>query len=135
MSTKAFLIDGIDGNILAQGLVNEGEVLKFGSGGRYLGKFPISFNMGRTREIDLVSIINVENQLELAYIINNEFKKCPIYADINDLIRWVNAIDNMVFIGRRVDVEKGTEYNQYLYGFKKDTLRERQLLEVLRVNG
>lgn len=135
MPTKAFLIDGIDGNILAQGLLNEGEILKFGAGGKYLGRFPISFNMGTTREIDLVSIVNVDNQLELGYIINNEFKKCPIYTDINDLIRWVNIIDNMVFIGRKVDVESGVEYNQYLYGFKKGSLKENKLLEVLRVNG
>ena len=135
MPTKAFLIDGIDGNILAQGLLNEGSILKFGAGGKYLGRFPISFNMGTTREIDLVSIANVDNQLELGYIINNEFKKCPIYADLNDLIRWVNFIDNMVFIGRKVDVESGVEYNQYLYGFKKGTLKENKLLEVLRVNG
>lgn len=135
MLTKVFLIDGLDGNILAQGLLNEGEILKFGSGGRYIGKFPMTFYMGRTREIDVVSIVNVENELELAYIIDGVFKKCPIYADINDLIRWVNVIDNMVFIGRRVDTEGGIEYNQYLYGFKKGTLKEKQLLGVLKVNG
>ena len=134
MQTKAFLINGIDGNILAQGVTNEGVMLKFGVGGKYLGKFPIPFNNSNIREIDVVSILNVENQLELGYVINNEFRKYSLYADLEEILQWVNYIDNMVFVGRRTDSEGGIVYNQYIYGFKKGCLNEKRLLEVLRVN-
>lgn len=142
MDSLMYLFNGVDGNSLAQGIYCKSlgsRMLKFGIGGKYLGEFPLSYNHSRRREIDFVSIINVDNQLEIAYIIGSEFKKFPIYADVFEIIRWCNMHPNLIFVGKRSEVfndNKGSvPYNQYFFGFTAGTLNEKQLQEVMRVNG
>ena len=137
-----YLFNGIDGNSLAQGIYCKplgNRMLKFGIGGKYLGEFPLSYNHSRRREIDFVSIINVDNELEIAYYINNQFKKFPVYADVFEIIRWCNMHPNLIFVGKRSleyeDKEGYVPYNQYFFGFTAGKLSESQLQEVMRVNG
>ena len=97
MSTIVYLLNGIDGNSLTQGVFSNNKMLKFGIGGKYLGEFPLSYSYSRLREIDFVSIINVKNQMEVAYVIDKEFKKYPIYTDVYEIINWLNKQPSLVF--------------------------------------
>lgn len=139
MSSVVYLLNGVDGNSLTQGIVYNGRVLKFGIGGKYLGESGMCYRFSRQRELDLVSLINVGNELEVAYIINREFKKFPVYSDIFDIIKWCNTHPNLIFIGKRdcqyKDSEGSVPYSQYLFGFTANMLKEQQLQEVMRVNG
>lgn len=139
MGSVVHLLNGIDGNSLTQGIYTNNKMLTFGVGGKYLGEGPLSYNHSRLREIDLVSLINVDNQLEVAYNINKEFKKFDVYADIFDIVKWCNTHPDLIFIGRRNEVYKDTkgsiDYVQYFFGFTKGTISEKQLQEVMKVNG
>ncbi len=142
MGSNVFLLNGVDGNSLAQGIYCKSlgnRMLKFGVGGKYLGEFPLSYNHSRLREIDLVSIINVDNQFELAYMLNGEFKKFSVYADIYEIVKWCNIHPNLIFIGKRdenfKDNQGAVAYMQYFFGFTAGKLNEWQLQEVMRVNG
>ena len=142
MNSTVYLLNGVDGNSLAQGIYCKtlaNRMLKFGVGGKYLGEYPLSYNHSRLREIDLVSIINVNNEFELAYIINGEFKKFPIYADIYEIVKWCNIHPNLIFIGKRDETFKDNQgeldYMQYFFGFTAGKLNEMQLQGVMRVNG
>lgn len=139
MASIVYLLNGIDGNSLTQGVFSNNKMLKFGIGGKYLGESPLTYSYSRLREIDLVSLINVENQLEVGYNINKEFKKYPVYADIFELIKWCNTHPSLVFVGRRNEVysdnQGKVEYSQYFFGFTKGMLAESKLQEVMRVNG
>lgn len=139
MSSIVYLLNGVDGNSLTQGIAYNGRLLKFGIGGKYLGESGMSYNFSRQRELDLVSIINVGNELEVAYIINREFKKFAVYSDVFEIIKWCNTNPNLIFIGKRdcqyKDSIGAVPYSQYFFGFKPETLSEQQLQEVMRVNG
>ena len=139
MSTIVYLLNGIDGNSLTQGVFSNNKMLKFGIGGKYLGEFPLSYSYSRLREIDFVSIINVKNQMEVAYVIDKEFKKYPIYTDVYEIINWLNKQPSLVFVGKRNEVYSDkigdVEYSQYFFGFTKGKLDENQLQEVMGVNG
>ena len=139
MSTIVYLLNGIDGNSLTQGVFSNNKMLKFGIGGKYLGEFSLSYSYSRLREIDFVSIINVKNQMEVAYVIDKEFKKYPIYTDVYEIINWLNKQPSLVFVGKRNEVYSDkigdVEYSQYFFGFTKGKLDENQLQEVMRVNG
>ncbi len=139
MSAVVYLLNGVDGNSLTQGLAYSGRLLKFGIGGKFIGETPMSYNFSRQREVDLVSIINVENELEVAYIKNNVFKKFTVYADVFDIIKWCNIHPNLIFVGKRdcvySDYKGNIEYSQYFFGFKAGSLNEEKLQEVMKVNG
>lgn len=132
MPTKVLLLGGLDGNILTSGVVNEGSMMKFGIGGKYLGKFPVPFDFQTNREIDLISILNVDNQLELGYVINNEFNKMPLFVDMQELIKWLNKQNNMLFAGSITNNVDSINYNQYLYGFEKNTFTIERLLGAIK---
>ena len=74
------LLNGVDGNSLTQGIYAHNKMLKFGLGGKYLGEGPLSYNHTRLREIELISIINVDNDIEVACNISKEFQKFNVYA-------------------------------------------------------
>lgn len=139
MASIVYLLNGIDGNSLTQGVFSNNKMLKFGIGGKYLGEGPLTYSYSRLREIDLVSLINVENQLEVGYNINKDFKKYPAYADIFELIKWCNTHPSLVFVGRRNEIYSDNqgkiEYSQYFFGFTKGMLIESKLQEVMRING
>ena len=134
-----YMLNGVDGNSLVQGIYTDEKMLCFGIGGRFIEERGISYRYSRLREIDLVSIINVQNQMEVAYSINKGFQKYPVYADIFEIIRWCNTHPNLVFVGKRENTYKdnmgSVEYSQYLFGFTKGKLNEKELQEVMRVNG
>lgn len=134
--TKVFLINGVSGNILENGVTNNGKYLRFGSNGKYIGEYPIPFNPDSIREIDMISILNVENNIELAYVLNNQFYKVRLSTEINKLIKGISSISKgNLFVGRREENKNGVGYIQYLYGYKKGSIKETNLLEVLRGNG
>lgn len=139
MAVEVYLLNGVDGNSLAQGVFCKNKMLKFGIGGKFVGEFPLSYTYSRMREIDFVSLINVDNQMEVAYIMRGEFKKFPVYAEIYDLIKWCNTHPSLIFVGKRnetyQDKQGYVDYSQYFFGFTKNKLDERQLLDVMKVNG
>ena len=133
---KVFLVQGVSGNALEEGLISEGKYLKFFSGGRYLGENPIPYSPDMLREVDILSILNVNNTLELAYVLNNTFKKSVIRLDINTIIKGISKLkEGNLFVGRREDVVDGLKYTQYIYAYKKGIVTEGSLLEVLNVKG
>ena len=142
MNFVMYLLNGVDGQSLTQGIYSKNmgnRMLRFGIGGKYLGETPLSYTHSRLREIDFVSILNVDNQLEVAYVINKEFKKFPVYADVFEIIRWCNTHPNLIFVGKRNEEYQDSQgvvpYAQYMFGFTKGMLNEKQLQEVMRVNG
>lgn len=135
MGVTVHLLNGVDGNILTQGIFAHNKMLKFGVGGKYLGEAPISYNHTRIREIELVSIINVDNDLEVACNINKEFHKFNVYAEIYDILRWCTTHPNLIVSGRREGSVDGVAYIQYFFGFTRNTISLNQVQEVFRVNG
>lgn len=139
IGSTVHLLNGVDGNSLTQGIYAYNKMLKFGIGGKYLGEAPLSYNHTRLREIELVSIVNVENKLEVACNINKVFNKFEVYAEIYDILRWCNTHPNLVVVGRREleyrDNQGVVPFVQYFFGFTKGTITERQIQEVFRVNG
>ena len=142
MNYVMYLLNGVDGQSLTQGIYSKNmgnRMLKFGIGGKFLGESPLSYNHSRLREIDFVSILNVDNQLEVAYVINKEFKKFTVYADVFEVIRWCNTHPSLIFVGKRSEEYRDSQgvvpYSQYMFGFTKGMLNEMQLQGVMRVNG
>ena len=141
MDNHVYLLNGLEGNSLLNGVYSNVDnlMLKFGSGGTFRGEAPLSYKYARLREIDMISILNVNNQLEVAYVINQQFKKFPIYADIYELITWCRLRPSLIFIGRRSDTfsdyQGSVEYTQYLFGFTKGAIKEDAVKEGLHVNG
>ena len=141
MSNVVYLLNGVDGNSLVSGVYdgNTKKMLTFGVGGKYINETVLSYRYSRLREIDLVSLINVNNNMEVAYIHKQEFKKFPVYADMFKVIKWFNTNPKIIFFGRRDcvlrDATGEVPYLQYLFGFNKGTINEAELQGVLEVNG
>ncbi len=129
------LLNGVDGNSLTQGIYAHNKMLKFGLGGKYLGEGPLSYNHTRLREIELISIINVDNDIEVACNISKEFQKFNVYADYFDIIKWCNTHPHLVVSGHRSGTLKGIKFSQYFFGFTKDTISISKIQEVFKVNG
>ena len=129
------LLNGVDGNSLTQGIYAHNKMLKFGLGGKYLGDGPLSYNHTRLREIELISIINVDNDIEVACNISKEFQKFNVYADYFDIIKWCNTHPHLVVSGHRSGTLKGIKFSQYFFGFTKDTISISKIQEVFKVNG
>ena len=110
-------------------------IKKFGLGGKYLGEGPLSYNHTRLREIELISIINVDNDIEVACNISKEFQKFNVYADYFDIIKWCNTHPHLVVSGHRSGTLKGIKFSQYFFGFTKDTISISKIQEVFKVNG
>lgn len=141
MANVVYLLNGVDGNSLVSGVYdgNTKKMLTFGVGGKYINETVLSYRYSRLREIDLVSLINVNNNMEVAYIHKQEFKKYPVYADMLNVIKWFNTHPQIIFFGRRDcvfrDASGEVPYLQYLFGFNKGTINETELQGVLKVNG
>ncbi len=129
-SSKVMLLNGVDGNSLHYGVYAFNKMLKFGVGGDYIGEFPFSYRNSRLREIDLISIINVENDMEVAFVINEEMGKLPICTDIYKILEWCNDHPAICFSGRRKKTHKGLEFTQYFYGFTKNRISEEEIKRV-----
>ena len=129
------LLNGVDVNSLTQGIYAHNKMLKFGLGGKYLGEGPLSYNHTRLREIELISIINVDNDIEVACNISKEFQKFNVYADYFDIIKWCNTHPHLVVSGHRSGTLKGIKFSQYFFGFTKDTISISKIQEVFKVNG
>ncbi len=141
MGTLAYLLNGVEGNSLKLGIYSnmDNEMLSFGAGGKYLGAGPLAYKYTRLREIDLVSLINVENEMEVAYIMNKTFQKYPVNGDIFEIVKWCNTHPDLIFVGRRdlsyLDNKGSVPYIQYFFGFNKGKMNERRLWEVMGING
>ena len=133
---KVFLINGVNGNVLENGVVNEGKFLKFGYNNNYIGVFDVPFKPDLIREIDIISILNVENKIEIGYVIDNKFDKFYTSIKINNLIKGMsNITKGNIFVGRVEEKTKGIAYTQYLYGYKKGFLTDLKLMEAMKANG
>lgn len=136
-----YLLNGVDGNSLKLGIYSniDNEMLCFGAGGKFVGAGPISYKHTRLREIDLVSLINVDNEMEVAYIVNRQFQKFPVDGDIFEIVKWCNTHPDLIFVGRKDDVYKDKQgsipYIQYFFGFTKGKMNESLLKKVMGING
>ncbi len=120
-------MNGVNGISLNTGIYVFGKLMLFGVGGKCMGEVPMTYFNNRIREIDLISILNVENILEVAYILNEEMKQSDVTSNIYDILEWCTNNNNLAFVGRRELCIDGVEGTQYIYGFEKGMLFEREI--------
>lgn len=135
------LLNGVDNNSLKVGIYSniDNKMLTFGTGGKFISAGPISYKYSRIREIDLVSIINVGNEMEVAFVIDKQFSKYPVNGDINEIVKWFNTHPNLIFVGRKDDNYSDNQgsigYIQYFFGFTKGVLSVSQMRGIFGING
>ena len=134
----------LDGNSFMRAFYSKelgNRMQKFTIGGEYKGESSFSFNHSKIREVDIVSLINVDNIFEAGYIINGEFDKIPVEVDIYTIIKWLNSFpsNQLLQVGTKnmeFKDEKGViPYTQYLFAFAKGVLSEEKIQEVFGSNG
>lgn len=129
--SKVFLCHNIDNNILLKGVLNQGVLLKFASGGKYIGEFPVSFGIGNAVEIDVISFLSSVNGVEVGLNIDSVFVKFVSKKNIYELISLMNGARGVIFFGRRDGRISDVDFSQYIYGFSKGGLNIKQIMGVL----
>ena len=129
--SKVFFANTVDNTSLVKGLVNNGVLLKFGSGGKYLGESPVSFALSGLVEIDVISILTYNGEIEVAYNVNGVLLKRSTELKFGDLVSMYNKIEGIVFAGRKQGEADNISFTQYIYGFRKGVLSLNTLMEVL----
>jgi hypothetical protein len=103
-----------------KGLINDGKMLKFHFNGTCLGEFPLSFSKVSLQEVDIVSLLVLDNgEVEVGYNIAEIFSKKPAIRSLSDIINLINAANGLVFAGKR---EEKDAYVQYIYAFMRGVL-------------
>ena len=122
------VIADVDNNMFLKGLINEGTMLKFGVGGKYLGEFPISFNISNMIEVDIISILSNNKNIEIGLNIDETFSKFMSSKDvvaINEICtRKINCFQ--MSFRRELNVE-GVACIQYIYIYTKGILKNYRL--------
>lgn len=126
-------IADVDNNMFLKGLINEGIMLKFGLGGKYLGEFPISFNLSNVKDVDIISILSNNKNIEIGLNIDEAFSKFNSSKDIVVL----NGICTQQLRGfnsgfrRELNID-GVVCIQYIYVYDKGFLKNYRLGDVLK---
>jgi hypothetical protein len=116
---KVFLIN-VPNEFGVKGLINEGKMLKFHFNGTCLGEFPLSFSKVSLQEVDIVSLLVLENgELEVGYNIAEVFSKKTATRSLSDIVLLINAANGLVFAGKR---DEKDSYVQYIYAFMRGVL-------------
>lgn len=102
-----------------RGIMGEGRLFKFQLNGKPLGEAPLDFNCNSKEEVDILSILVTNgNIIELGYSINEVFTKRTYNGTLAELVRKVNSLDGLVFMGNQNGKVNNDVCNQYLYAFK-----------------
>lgn len=127
------VIADVDNNMFLKGLVNEGVVLQFGVGGKYLGEFPISYNLSNLKSVDIVSILCNNKNIEIGLNIDERFTKFQTSMDlgsVNDVL-MTKLTGYSVGFRRELDIE-GVRCIQYIFVFERNHLPNYNLGEMLK---
>lgn len=125
-------IADVDGNMFMKGLINEGVMLKFGVGGKYLGEFPISFNVTNIKDVDIISILSDNTNIEIGLSIDESFSKFTTnkhLVTLNDIC--LNKLKGLDTCFRRELSIDGVNCTQYIYIYNKGILKNYNLREIL----
>lgn len=120
---KVFLAD-IPTEYGVKGLIADGHMLKFHFNGTCLGDFPISYGVTTMQEVDIVSVLNVEGKIELAFNISHEFSKTETSKPMSELTNKLGSINGLVFVGMKMESIDNVKYVQYIYAFLKGTIHK-----------
>lgn len=119
--SKVYLAD-IVGEFGTRCLIGDGKMLKFRLNGTCLGEFPIDYNILGLQEVDIVSVLVSDNNVEVGYNINQEFTKKSTNLALSEIARRLNNANGLIFIGKRDGKEADVSYSQYIYVFLKGSV-------------
>lgn len=126
-------IGDVDGNMFMKGLINEGVMLKFGIGGKYLGEFPISFNVSNLKSVDIVSILCNNKNIEIGLNIDECFTKFQTTKDLGSIDAVLTQQVTGYHIGfRRELMVEGAKSIQYIYVFERNHLPKYRIGDMLK---
>lgn len=98
-------------------LYADGQHLKFDFSGNFLGYAPVDFGAKTLQEVDVVSALHTGTEVELAFNLNSTFSISSGKHTLSGVLKVVNSLPGLIFMGKRQ--EKGLEgsYTQYIYVF------------------
>jgi hypothetical protein len=99
-----------------RGLIGDAKMLKFNLSGICLGEFDVYLGNNVTyQEVDIISILQVGQEIELGYNIDQQFYKKTPKGSIGDIAAIINTLTGVIMVGLRDGVYGGTQYRQYIY--------------------
>lgn len=119
--SKVFLID-VPEEYGVRGLIGDGKMLKFHFNGTCLGEFPVPFDNVTLQEVDIVSLLVSNNDVEIAVNASREFKKKISKISLSEVAKQVQSLNGLVFLGIKKDNAHGVPYTQYIYAFLKGAI-------------
>lgn len=129
--SKVHMANRVDNTSLVIGLITDGAMLKFGTGGKFLGETTALYNASGLSQIDVISILKQGNTIEVSFHIDGIFTKHPTNRTLIDIITDFNKIRGIIFAGKRDGDIEGISYSQYIYGFTQGILFTQNLMGVL----
>lgn len=111
-----------------RGLMGEGRHFKYTLNGKPIGESPIDFNCMSKEEVDIISVLVTNgNYIEIAFNVNEVFSKRVYTGNLSDLVRQINALNGLAFLGSQSGRVGEDICNQYLYAFKKGYITEKSI--------
>lgn len=111
-----------------RGLMGEGRLFKFNLNGKPIGEAPLDFNCMSKEEVDVISILVTNgNYIETAFNVREVFSKRVYNGSLADLVRQLNALDGLAFMGNQSGKVGDDICNQYIYAFKKGYITENSI--------
>lgn len=105
-------------------LIGDGKLLKFKFNGTCLGEFPLDYNVTSLQEVDIVSVLISNTDVEIAFNTNQTFTKKTSMLGLADIARTINGMQGLVFAGQRDGQDGTATYSQYIYAFLKGSIVE-----------
>lgn len=103
-------------------LVGDGKLLRFNVQGICLGEFPISYDFTSMQEVDVISVLVANNNVELGYNTGQQFSKKTTLLGLSDIARKISSLSGLIFVGKKDGVADGVTYSQYIYTFLKGSV-------------
>lgn len=130
---KVLFADRYRGNSMEKALIGDDKMLVFSMLSGFKGEFPIDYNLPYVREVDIVSILYSNGEIEIAHLIDGVLTIHPIDIDIREATQAMRKFTSadMPFSSTRRGSVEGIPYTQYIYVFDKGKLTENRLLGVL----
>lgn len=108
-----------------RGLMGEGRLFKFNLNGKPIGESALDFNCMSSEEVDVLSVLVTNgNYIELGFNIRGVFSKRVYTSSLSDLVRRINSLNGLVFMGTQSGKVGEDVCNQYLYAFKQGYITE-----------
>lgn len=108
--------------------MGEGRLFKFNLNGKSIGEAPLDFNCMSKEEVDIISILVTNgNYIEIAFNVREVFSKRVYTRSLADLVRQVNSLKGLVFMGTQSGKIGDDVCNQYLYAFNQGYITENSI--------